>query len=240
VFESKNALDAIRSKQQSGGRVAFVSDNAGAEAGFAACDLAIGLSDGRSRFPARADLLAPDLHAVAAIVETGGRREATTRDAVGLSALSNIIGAVWGFRGAPGIEAASRAVYLTSLAALVDGWARLRGGKRPGSPTASLVDPHPERWGRRSVEQVLHTLHTSEEGLTSAEAAERWQRAVPQTQRNRWLVALLDQVRSPLLGILAVGAGLSLLLGATGDVVIITGTILANVAGGVWQEHKAD
>jgi magnesium-transporting ATPase (P-type) len=90
------------------------------------------------------------------------------------------------------------------------------------------------------VDDVLQTLHTSEEGLTSTEAAERWQQVIPLTRRNRLLAALLDQLRSPLLGILAVGAGLSLLLGATGDVVIITTTILANVAVGVWQEHKAD
>jgi cation-transporting ATPase I len=240
VLESNTALDAIRAKQQEGGRVAFVSDNAAAEAGFAACDLAIGLTDDRSHLPARADLLAPDLHAVAAIIEAGARREATVRDSVGLSVLSNIIGAIWGFQGAPGLETASRAVYITALTALADGWTRLRGGKRPDSTLARLVDPRPERWGRRSLEDVLHTLRTSEEGLTSTEAAERWQRSVPQTQRNRLLAALLDQLRSPLLGLLAAGAGLSLLFGSTGDVLIITATILGSVAVGVWQEHQAD
>ena len=240
VLESDNALEAIRAKQQEGGCVAFVSDNAGAEAGFAACDLAIGLSDGHSRLPAHADLLAPDLQAVAAIIETGARRETAARDAVGLSVLSNIVGAVWGLLGMPGIEVASRAVSITSLTALVDGWVRLRGGKRSGSILATLVDPHPERWGGRSVEQVLHTLHTSEEGLTSTEADQRWQQAIPQRRRNRLVAALLDQLRSPLLGILAVGAGLSLLFGPTGDVIIIMATILANVAVGAWQEHKAD
>ncbi len=171
VLESDNALEAIRAKQREGGRVAFASDNAGAQAAFAACDLAIGLTDGRSRLPARADLLAPDLQAVAAIIEAGARREAAARDAVGLSVLSNVIGAVWGLLGIPGIEAASRAVYTTSHTALADGWARLRGGKRQGSIIATLVDPRPERWGGRSVEQVLHTLHASEEGLTSTEGA---------------------------------------------------------------------
>jgi cation-transporting ATPase I len=240
ILESDDALDAIRARQQAGGRVAFVSDNAAAEAGFAVCDLAIGLCDERSRFPARADLLAPDLHAVTAILEAGARREIVERDSVGLSILSNIVGAVWGFRGAPGIQAASRGVYLTSLAALADAWARFRGGKRPGATMTRLVDPHPERWGRRSVENVLHSLHTSAEGLSSSEADARWQKAIPQTQRNRLLTALRDQLRSPLLGILAVGAGLSLVLGSTGDVIIITATILTNVAVGVWQEHKAD
>src|SRR5205823_569913 len=152
----------------------------------------------------------------------------------------NIIGAIWGFRGTPGLEVASRAVYITALTALADGWMRLRGGKRPGSTIARLVDPRPERWGRRSVENVLHTLRTSEDGLTSAQASERQHQAPPQVRRNQLLAEIRDQVRTPLFGILAAGAGLSLLLGATGDVLIIGTTILANVAVGVWQEHKAN
>ena len=59
--------------------VALVSDSAHAAAGFAACDLAIGLAPGRSTdFPARADLLAPELGAVAAVVEAGARRGVPT------------------------------------------------------------------------------------------------------------------------------------------------------------------
>jgi cation-transporting ATPase I len=240
LFESNNAVDAIRARQREGGRVAFVSDHAGAAAGFDACDLAIGITDERSHFPARADLLAPDLLAVAAIIEAGARREATARDSVGLAVLSNIIGAVWGFQGNPGIEVASRAVYITALTALADGWLRLRGGNRPRSTLARLVDPRPERWGQRSVEQVLQTLHTSENGLTSAQAAARSHQTPPAVRRNQLLSEIRNQVRSPLFAILAAGAGLSLALGSAGDVVIIGATILANVAVGVWQEHKAN
>jgi calcium-translocating P-type ATPase len=39
---------------------------------------------------------------------------------------------------------------------------------------------------------------------------------------------------------MAAGAALSLFLGAIGDVVIISGPIVANVAVGAWQEHKAN
>src|SRR5205085_976388 len=86
------------------------------------CDLAIGLTSGRSgRFPARADLLAPDLHGVAAIIEAGAQRRAAVLDAVGLSLVANVAGAVWGLRGAPGVERASLAVNVTALAALADG-----------------------------------------------------------------------------------------------------------------------
>jgi cation transport ATPase len=131
VLESHDAVSAIDAKQQRGAIVAFVSDNAGAAAGFDACDLAIGLIEEHNHLPARADLLAPDPGAVAAIIEAGARRDAAVRDAVGLSTLSNIIGVVWGWGGLPGIEVAVRTVYLTALASLADAWVRLLGGKHP-------------------------------------------------------------------------------------------------------------
>ena len=80
------------------------------------------------RFPARADLLAADLGAVAAILEAGARRDVAVRDAVLLSAAANVFGAVWGFRDRPGVERASLGVYAAALAALADGWVRLQGG----------------------------------------------------------------------------------------------------------------
>ncbi|MEO7021807.1 MAG: HAD-IC family P-type ATPase, partial [Ktedonobacteraceae bacterium] len=235
-----DAVAAIRAKQQVGGIVAFVSDNAGAGAGFEACDLAIGLSDSHSHLPARADLLSPDLAGVVAVLEAGMRRDTVVRDATGLSIVSNIIGAAVGFQGLPGIATASRGVYIAALGAIANAWFRLRGGQRSGSAITRLVDPRPERWGRRSVESVLHTLHTSEEGLTSAQAVERWHKTPPEAHRNHLAAAILDQLRSPLIGILAVGAGFSLFLGAVADVTVIGATVAITVGVGAWQEYKAD
>ncbi|GAC1403579.1 MAG: hypothetical protein NVSMB49_21230 [Ktedonobacteraceae bacterium] len=240
VIESDNAIEAIRARQQKGAIVAFISDNVGASSAFSACDLAIGLNDARSHFPSRADLLAPDFIAVCAIIDAGARREATTRDSVGFSVVANIVGAILGIRGVTGIEQASRTVYITAIAALGDGWLRMRGGKRAGATLTHLVDPHPERWGQRDVQEVLHQLNTCEEGLSNEQAAQRHHLATNPNRRNPILSAFLEQIRSPLLGILAVGAGLSLVLGATGDVLIIVATIVANVAVGVWQEYKAN
>ena len=235
-----SGMDAVRQRQAAGARVGFVSDSADAAEAFAACDLAIGVSSGRSgRFPARADLLAPDLGAVTAIIEAGIRREATVRDSIGLSLVSNIAGAVWGVRGGPAIETASRVVYVAALAALADGWARMRGGERPQAVTARLVDPKPERWGRRSPEDTLAALGASPEGLTTAQALERRRTAPKLLRRSVVLDAIWDQMRSPLIGILAAGAGLSLFLGSPLDFALIGGTILANVLVGAWQERQA-
>lgn len=235
-----DVVGAIRMKQQTGAFVAYVSDNAGAGAGFEACDLAIGLSDERSHLPARADLLASDLEGIVAILEAGARREAVVRDATGLSVVANLFGAVVGFQGGAGIETASHGVYIAALGAIANAWFKLRGGQKSGSAISKLVDPRPERWGRRSIESVLHTLHTSEQGLTSTQASERWHKTPPEAHRNHLAAAILDQLRSPLIGILAVGAGFSLFLGAVADVAVIGATVAVTVGMGAWQEYKAD
>lgn len=240
LIAGDDTVETIREKQEEGALVAFVSDSAHAAAAFAACDLAIGLTDGRSHLPARADLLAPDLGAVAAVVEAGARRDKAVRDSVALSVVADVVGAVWGFRARPSVERASLPTTISTLGALAAGWAQLRGGEMPQSSVPQVVDPRPERWGRRSPEDVLRVLNTTEEGLTNAGAAERRRPAPAPTRRNRFLAAVLDQIRSPLTGILTAGAGLSLLLGATGDVVMIGAMIVANAAAGAWQERQAD
>ncbi len=240
LLDEDDAVAAVRARQENGAHVAVLSDSAHTAEAFDACDLAIGLTSGRSsRFPARADLLAPDLAGVVSIVEAGARREATARDSVGFSVLANIAGAIWGVRGGAGIERASFAVYAATLGALADGWLRLRGGKRAPSTVARLVDPRPERWGARDAQDVLETLHTTEEGLTSAEALRRRRETPKPPRRHELLRAILDQARSPLIGILAAGAGLSLALGSPLDFALIGATIGVNVAVGAWQERRA-
>jgi len=235
---SEPMVAAIRSRQADGAFVAVASDNADAAEAFAACDLAIGVLESHNPLPARADLLAPDLSALAAIVEAGARRDAAERDAVGFSAVSNIGGAVLGVRGPTGAVAASRVVYATALAALADGWLRTRGGERRASPLAGIVDPRPERWGREPTDEVLRTLSSSESGLTSAEAAKRQRSAAPLKSRSLFLSALLDQARSPLTLLLAGAAGASLFLGAPGNAAIIGATVAANSFASAWQTRQ--
>ena len=238
---SDDAVAVVRELQQQGKLVALVSDSALAAPAFAACDLAIGLTPSSlGRFPARVDLLAADLGAVAAILEAGVHRDVTVRDAVLLSAAANVFGAVWGFRDRPGVERASLAVYAAALAALADGWVRMQGGARAGSSLHYLVDPRPERWGRQAAANALRAFRTSEAGLAFGEAAKR-QRAVPQsTRRHEVLTSILDQLGSPVNAILGGGAILSFAIGGEGlEVIIIAATVALNTVLGAWQEHQA-
>ncbi len=235
-----HAVDVVRDRQLDGSLVLFASDRADAGPAFDACDLAVGLTTGRgSNFPARADLLAPDLHALAAIVDAGGRRDTAVRDAVVLSFGANIFGAVWGLRSSVGVARASYAVYVTALSALTDGWLRLRGGERSWSSLIRHIDPRPERWGRRDVAEVFRALNTTAGGLTAKEALRRRQNNSPEERGNGTYHAILDQIRSPLNAVLAAGATLSVILGSVTDLVMIVATMTANVLVGTWQERQA-
>jgi cation-transporting P-type ATPase I len=232
--------DAVRERQRDGSRVAVVSDSAEAAEAFDACDLAIALTTGRTaHFPARADLLAPDLQTVAAIIEAGARRDEVVDVSVALAAGANVAGGIWGLKGTPGIARAGYATYAAALGSLGAGYAHLRGGERARSLTERLADPHPERWGRRSVDDVMAQLQTRPEGLAGEEAAARRRAPPPGERRNPLAEAVMDQVRSPLTGVLAAGAAVSLSLGALADVAIIAAAIGANVAVGTWQERQA-
>jgi magnesium-transporting ATPase (P-type) len=238
---SGDVVAIIRDHQRQGEFVALVSDSAHAAPAFAACDLAIGLTPAQSgRFPARVDLLAADLGAVAAILEAGACRDATVRDAVLLSAAANLFGAVWDLRARPGVERASLGVYAAALAAVADGWVRQQGGARAGSSLRHLVDPRPERWGRQPAGSVLRAFRTSEAGLASGEVAKR-QRAAPRsTQRHEVLTSILDQLGSPVNAILVGGAVLSFATGGEAlDTLIIGATVALNAGLGTWQEHQA-
>ena len=234
---ARGAVDAIRVLQENGAYIAFASDSAHAGEAFAACDLAIGVIEPRSQLPARADVLAPDLTALAAILDTGARRDASVRDSVGFSTISNGIGVAWGIQGI-GINIATRGIYGTALATLADGWLRMRGGERPPSALEGIVEPHPERWGRLDIPEVLRTLHSSENGLTSAQAEQRRQITMPKSRRNMFLPALLEQMKSPLTVIIGGSAIASLVLGSAGNAAIIGVTVVGNALVAAWQEHR--
>jgi calcium-translocating P-type ATPase len=232
--------DLVRERQRAGERVAVLSDTPAAAEAFEACDLAIGLSSGRSSvFQARADLLAPGLPAVAAIVGAGARRDQASGLAVGLSVAANLAGALWGLQGDPGVARASQATYAGALAAFGTGGERLRGGRRARSVISRLTDPQPERWGRLARAEVLKAVSSHPAGLSAREAGARRQRRPAERRRGALASALAEQLESPLIAVLGAGAAASLAVGAVADVSIIAAVIAANVGIGAWQSRQA-
>jgi calcium-translocating P-type ATPase len=240
IVTGNEPVEIIRRHQALGSLVALVSDCAHAAAGFAACDLAIGIGSARTgEFPVRADILAPDMRGVADLLEAGARREQGVRDGVGLSIAATAMGAALGMSSSQiGTERASVGVYLAALAAMGAVNFRSRGGYRPESSLAHLADPHPERWGRRTVAEAFHALHASADGLDSFEAASRRpSRGLPST-RDQMLMTIRNQLRTPITAVLAGGACLTLVLGQPLNTALLALTTSLNVAAGVWQERE--
>lgn len=233
-------VDRISQLQADGYQVAIVGDSARSAAAFDRAQLAIALTSGVSGpFVARADLLAPGLDAVASILQAGARRDAAVRDALLISLAANAGGAGWGALRAPPFRVGNRPAHIGGLVASLDSAARLWGGRRSRTVAERLSDPLPERWGRETVEEVLHRLQTSADGLSSAEARDRW-RTRPEVRQAGGLGDLLaDQLFSPLVAVLGLGAGLSVAMGAFGDVIMIASVVAANALVGAWQERRA-
>jgi calcium-translocating P-type ATPase len=230
---------AICAAQHHGSLVAFASDGLDAGPGFAACDLAIGITDAQMAFGTRADLLAPDLGAVADIIDACAHRDAAAQDALVVALLTDLVGVILSLKGSPTIALGSRPVELGSLAALALSRIQFRHGNGHLASHVPFVDPRPERWGRQPVRSVLELLQTSEAGLTTEEARRRRVAIVPPSSRSAFLQAVATESQSPLIGLLAAGAVLSMVIGAPGDVVIIVITLGVNVLLSAWQGYRA-
>jgi cation-transporting P-type ATPase I len=238
--DDRDLLTQVRHCREAGRRVAVASDSAAAAAEFAEADLAVGLASGRSgRFSAQVDLLAPDLGALAAIVEAGARRERAVRDGSALALVGNAAGSVWALRRQPVLQRAAYPLYLSALAGFVVSWLRLRGGERPFS-LATIADPRPERWGRLEPAEVMRAFETRSAGLSAREAATRRREELVQTGLDhRVLGAAAEQLRSPLTALLGIGAGLSYAVGSRADVAVIAAVVAVNCLVGAWQETEA-
>jgi len=229
----------IRERQAQGQLVAFVADGGHAAAGFAQCDLAIGMTKGHGGyFPAQADVLAPDLIALADFIDSGCRRDRAVRDGVFLSAVCNVAGLAMSLRGPLGLQAAFIPGYVAALAAMGVGLWRLWGGLRPEAALGYLADPRPERWGRRTIPSVFRAFHTRPGGLSSAMAARRLRPRPAAQGREELLAALGKQYRAPTMALMAGGACLTLLLGQPLNTVLISTSLTINVLAGLWQERQ--
>ncbi|HVP74468.1 MAG TPA: HAD-IC family P-type ATPase [Gaiellaceae bacterium] len=228
---------AARRLQAGGAIVAAVVDTPEPDGLLAAADLSIALTTGRtSRFAAHVDLFAPDLRAVAGAVETLQLLAQAERDAVLLAASECVAGGLLMTRRRPEMTRSAASLNLATLAAVGAGAVRLRGGEAARSSLLRIRDPRPERWGRETVEGVLRALRARERGLSLREAASRRRAVARRTAGNAFVRAVGEQLRSPLVAVLAVGAGLSLLAGSLLDVGLIAAVVAANAVLGAAEE----
>jgi calcium-translocating P-type ATPase len=240
VVRTSSIVEEIQARQARGALVGLVADSVDAAESLAAADLGIAVTGGiAGGFTATADLLAPDLAAVRTVLDVARRREQAEREAISVSIIATVVGAAWEILGRPGLRRLAFEVGAASLVAVGLAWWRLRGddGVRQ-KRGARLVDPQPERWGARSVEDIVDALGASQTGLTAEEAAARLRPRPVAHERSPFAAALLEQLRSPLTVALGVGAGLSLFMRSVADVGLIGAVVGANAAIGAVEESR--
>lgn len=109
------------------------------------------------------------------------------------------------------------------------------------------MDPYLEKdkkWYQLPVEDVLHQLGSSPEGLTSSEAVLRLKKYGPnklgEEQPTSPLRVFLNQFKNPLIYILLLAAAATASLGMFKDSVVILVVIVINSIIGSWQELRAE
>src|SRR5262249_49132476 len=94
------------------------------------------------------------------------------------------------------------------------------------------------RWGRRTLAEVLRAFNSREEGLTSEEAEARAVPVPTATGRDQLIGAFRNQLRTPIISILAGGACLTIVLGQPLNTALLGLTISIKMGVGIWQERE--
>ncbi|MBS7656555.1 HAD-IC family P-type ATPase [Candidatus Bathyarchaeota archaeon] len=99
-------------------------------------------------------------------------------------------------------------------------------------------------WHAYKVEKVFEILETSERGLTTSEAEERISKygsnELEEEKKLSKLNMLVDQLKSPLVGVLIAAAFISSLAGKLIDTLVVAVVIIFNTSIGFFQEFRAE
>jgi calcium-translocating P-type ATPase len=106
----------------------------------------------------------------------------------------------------------------------------------------------PTTWYVLEVDEVLSQLSTDREGLSSEEAQRRlaeFGKNALTLEKTSWIMRLLRQLRSPLVYILLISAGITGAMTLAGremlpDTLVIVGVVILNALLGFFQESKAE
>ncbi|MDB4986438.1 MAG: haloacid dehalogenase, partial [Myxococcaceae bacterium] len=228
--------EGIRKLQLAGKGVCFVGR--GPSEGYAAADLGLALCPRDKPTPWGAHVLAPDdtrsmVTLIEAIGAARGVSEQSVRLALGAAAIGTLASAA-GKKPAAGRRVLF-VVNAASLAAMINAVRRTAVVERQ---TRAPADPTP--WHALGVQGVLSRLGSSLDGLALDD-----DRALPAAheQRPAWLelgAAIQKELMSPLSPLLALGAGISAVVGSLADAGIVAGVGGINALIGGVQRFRTE
>jgi cation-transporting P-type ATPase I len=228
--------EGIRKLQLAGKGVCFVGR--GPSEGYAAADLGLALVARNKPTPWGAHVLCPDdTRSMATLIESIGVArsvsEQSVRLALGAAALGTLASAA-GHKPSAG----RRVLFVVNLASMASMLNAVRRTSAVERERSTAIDPTP--WHALGVEGVLARLGSSNEGLAADDDRAVARRAPP---RPAWLelgAAIQKELMSPLAPLLALGAGMSAVVGSLADAGIVAGVGGINALIGGVQRFKTE
>ncbi|HEX5657533.1 MAG TPA: HAD-IC family P-type ATPase, partial [Polyangiales bacterium] len=225
----------IRKLQEAGKAVCFVGR--GPSEGYAAADLGLALCVRDKPTPWGAHVLCPDdtrsmATLIAAIAGARSVSAQSVRLALGATAIGTLASAA-GQKPAAG----RRVMFVVNAASLASMLNAVRRTAMVDKQTRSAADPTP--WHALGVQGVLARLGTSMEGLSGDEI----HRPESREEKPAWLQlgqAIQKELFSPLSPLLALGAGISAVVGSVADAGIVAGVGGINALIGGVQRFKTE
>jgi len=108
-----------------------------------------------------------------------------------------------------------------------------------------MTDSIARTWHDRPLQKIAREFSSDTEvGLTKADAqkrlAEEGENIIPRRASESWFILLIRQLRSPLVYILLIGAGLTAFLSDWIDMAVILAAVAINIAVGFVQEYRSN
>lgn len=238
ITPSEGLRAGIRRLQREGLGVALVAT--GASAGFASCDLGIGLCRTGEPTPWGAEILCrEDLGDVQHVIRAAHVARAVSRQAVNIALGAASIGALVSAGGILRLTT-QRVLFVVNAASLVS----MANGYRAAGKVKRLNLPEPRDptpWHALTAEGVMNRLGTARDGLGAAALARHTVRIpVAATRLAQLAEAVGDELFNPLAPLLAAGAGLSAVVGSTADAAMVAGVVVVNALVGGVQRYRVE
>ncbi len=227
----------VRALQAEGRVVCLVAR--GPQAALAAADVALAIAAPgapRADPPWGADLLVPDLQRACGVVAATGLARGASLQSVRLAEVEAAAGLLLCLRGLE--PRTTRAIQLLAdVAAAI----ALGNGVRKARAVRRRVPPPTDRtpWHVLTSDEALARARSGPGGLSDAEAAER--RVEPTAPPRRWAAlgrAVLEELDSPLVPVLSLGASLAAFTGSLVDAGLILSVLAVNGALGGAQRYR--
>ncbi len=233
---TRGLVDGIRRLQIEGQTVLFVAR--GPSPGHAAADVSVGIHVSGVPAPWGAHLICPDdSRAIETTIEACAIARTVSQQSLRLSMGAAALGTLAAAGGRTPL-AGRRALFVVNAASLVAMLNAVRSSANVEHQGHKLVDPTP--WHALEAEGVLARLGSNLEGLPDPEEASTDGKRQGPSALRELALAVKSELMNPLSPLLALGAGISAMVGSKADASIVAGVGGINALIGGVQRFRTE